>query len=98
MTAAGIAVDKMQVYEVRPRALLNQLNVRSWLYIRVVMQFCQELLSSPRYPPILIRPKEYLIMSSKIEIFSAGCPCCDEAITTVKAVAGPSDTVDVLDM
>ena len=33
----------------------------------------------------------------KIEIFSAGCPVCDETIKTVKAMASPSD-VEVLDM
>lgn len=34
----------------------------------------------------------------KIEIFSAGCPCCDETVKTVKQVACPSCDVEVLDM
>ena len=34
----------------------------------------------------------------KIEIFSAGCPACDETIQTVKAIACPSCDVEVLDM
>lgn len=39
-------------------------------------------------------------MSSKrkIEIFSAGCPVCVEAIQTVKEIACPSCEVEVLDM
>ncbi len=34
----------------------------------------------------------------KIEIFSAGCPVCDETIQTVNALACPSCDVQVLDM
>ena len=34
----------------------------------------------------------------KVEIFSAGCPCCDEAVKVVKSVACPSCEVTVLDM
>ncbi len=34
----------------------------------------------------------------KIEIFSAGCPACDEAISLVKSIACPSCEVEVLDM
>lgn len=30
---------------------------------------------------------------AKVEIFSAGCPCCDEAIQAVKAAAGSSQVV-----
>ena len=39
-------------------------------------------------------------MSSKrkVEIFSAGCPACDEAIEMVKRIACPSCEVEVLDM
>lgn len=39
-------------------------------------------------------------MSNKrrIEIFSAGCPVCDEAIQTVKRIACPSCETEVLDM
>jgi glutaredoxin len=34
----------------------------------------------------------------KIEIFSAGCPACDETIRMVNALACPSREVQVLDM
>lgn len=34
----------------------------------------------------------------KIEIFSAGCPACDEAIETVKRLACDSCETEVLDM
>ena len=34
----------------------------------------------------------------KIEIFSAGCPLCTEAIQTVKRIAGSSCETEVLDM
>ncbi|MBA3242478.1 MAG: thioredoxin family protein [Acidobacteria bacterium] len=34
----------------------------------------------------------------KIEIFSAGCPACVEAIETVNEMACPSCEVEVLDM
>ncbi|HEX9960871.1 MAG TPA: thioredoxin family protein [Pyrinomonadaceae bacterium] len=34
----------------------------------------------------------------KIEIFSAGCPACAEAIQTVNEVAGSSCDVEILDM
>lgn len=34
----------------------------------------------------------------KIEIFSAGCPACDEVIAVVKNTACPSCEVEVLDM
>jgi glutaredoxin 3 len=34
----------------------------------------------------------------KIEIFSAGCSVCDEAIQTVKSIACESCDVEVLDM
>lgn len=34
----------------------------------------------------------------KIEIFSAGCPACNEAISLVKKIACPSCEVQVLDM
>ena len=34
----------------------------------------------------------------KIEIFSAGCPACHEAIQTVKRIACPSCETEVLDM
>lgn len=34
----------------------------------------------------------------KIEIFSAGCPVCNEAVSLVKKIACPSCEVQVLDM
>ena len=34
----------------------------------------------------------------KIEIFSAGCPACNEAVNLVKKMAGPACEVQVLDM
>jgi hypothetical protein len=34
----------------------------------------------------------------KIEVFSAGCPACDEAVALVKQAACPSCDVSVLDM
>ena len=34
----------------------------------------------------------------KIEVFSAGCPCCDEAVKLVQSIACPSCEVTVLDM
>ncbi len=34
----------------------------------------------------------------KIEIFSAGCSCCNEAVEMVKDIACPSCDVEVLDM
>jgi glutaredoxin len=39
-------------------------------------------------------------MSNKrqLEIFSAGCPACDEAIQTVERIACPSCETEVLDM
>lgn len=33
-----------------------------------------------------------------IEIFSAGCPCCDEAVQMVQRLTCPSCDVQVLDM
>jgi glutaredoxin 3 len=34
----------------------------------------------------------------KVEIFSAGCPACDEAVALVRSIACPSCDVEVLDM
>lgn len=34
----------------------------------------------------------------QIEVFSAGCPACDEAVQMVNAIACPSCDVQVLDM
>ena len=33
-----------------------------------------------------------------VEIFSAGCGCCEETITLVKSIACPSCEISVLDM
>lgn len=37
-------------------------------------------------------------MGHTIEIFSAGCPACKEAVTLVRRVATPQDDVRILDM
>ncbi len=37
-------------------------------------------------------------MKRKVEIFSAGCPACEEAVELVKKIACPSCEVEVLDM
>jgi glutaredoxin len=34
----------------------------------------------------------------KIEVFSAGCPCCTDAVELVNRIAGDSGNVQVLDM
>jgi len=34
----------------------------------------------------------------KVEIFTAGCPVCDEAVELVRRIACPSCEVEVLDM
>lgn len=34
----------------------------------------------------------------KVEVFSAGCPACDQAVELVKRIACPSCEVTVLDM
>jgi glutaredoxin len=33
-----------------------------------------------------------------IEVFTAGCPCCDDAVRLVRSIAGHQDEVQVLDM
>jgi len=37
-------------------------------------------------------------MSRTIEVFTAGCPCCDEVVKAVQAAACPSCVVLVQDM
>ena len=37
-------------------------------------------------------------MPRKVEVFSAGCPCCQDTIRTVDAAACPSCAVEVRDM
>ena len=37
-------------------------------------------------------------MNKRIEVFSASCPCCEEAVQLLKGIAGPSDEVVVVDM
>ena len=39
-----------------------------------------------------------MIESHKIEIFSAGCPCCKKAIDMVRSIADDKDEVIILDM
>jgi glutaredoxin 3 len=39
-----------------------------------------------------------MIAKRKIEVFSAGCPACEETIALVNRVACPSCEVSVLDM
>lgn len=34
----------------------------------------------------------------RIEVFSAGCPVCDETINLVKQIACPSCEIEILDM
>ena len=34
----------------------------------------------------------------KVEIFTAGCGCCDEAVALVKSIACPSCEITMLDM
>ena len=37
-------------------------------------------------------------MKRKVEIFSAGCGCCEETIKLVRSIACPSCEITVLDM
>ena len=37
-------------------------------------------------------------MAKKIEVFSAGCPMCRDAVDLVRRVAGPRDRIEVLDL
>ena len=39
-----------------------------------------------------------MAMKRKIEIFSAGCPACDTAISRIRDLACPSCEIAVLDM
>jgi len=39
-----------------------------------------------------------MAQSHKIEVFSAGCGTCNEALALVKRVAGPDNAVEVHDM
>lgn len=38
------------------------------------------------------------MIKRKVEVFSAGCPCCDDAVQAVKEVACPTCSVEVRDM
>lgn len=44
--------------------------------------------------------KEETVMAGarRVEIFSAGCPVCEDAIVFIKRIAGPSCEVKILDM
>lgn len=37
-------------------------------------------------------------MNKRIEVFSAQCPCCEDAIKLARDLAAPSDLVEVVDM
>jgi glutaredoxin 3 len=37
-------------------------------------------------------------MAQKIEVFSAGCAVCQEAVEMVRRIAGTSQAIEVLDM
>ncbi len=37
-------------------------------------------------------------MKRKVEVFSAGCPCCDDAIAAIQAASCPSCVVEIRDM
>ena len=37
-------------------------------------------------------------MNKRIEVFSAQCPCCEDAVRLVKGIAAPSDWITVVDM
>lgn len=37
-------------------------------------------------------------MNKRIEVFSAQCPCCEDALNVVRDLAAPSDQVTVIDM
>lgn len=39
-----------------------------------------------------------MTIKRKIEIFSAGCPACEEAIKLVRSISCPSCEVEVVDM
>ena len=39
-----------------------------------------------------------MIASHKIEIFSAGCPCCKKAIDMVRSIVDDEDEIIILDM
>jgi membrane-associated phospholipid phosphatase len=47
-----------------------------------------------RRPPASVGPW----LARRVEIFSAGCPACEEAVALVRSIAGPSCDVEVLDM
>ena len=33
-----------------------------------------------------------------VEVFTAGCPCCDETVKLVESISGPSCDLQILDM
>ena len=37
-------------------------------------------------------------MNKRIEVFSAQCPCCEDAVRFVKEIAAPSDQITVIEM
>ncbi len=48
--------------------------------------------------PQPLRKDQTMATKRTIEIFSAGCPACEETVTLVKQVACPSCEVTILDM
>jgi glutaredoxin 3 len=45
-----------------------------------------------------IKNRRFPMSQRKIEVFSAGCPCCTAAVELVKRLACPACEVKVLDM
>ncbi len=54
------------------------------------------MLSAITWEPILLEDNE-MNTKRKIEIFSAGCPVCDEAIALINSMVCPSCEVKILD-
>src|ERR1700694_5508340 len=53
---------------------------------------------SLKWKKCLNRRGEFMSNKRKIEVFSAGCPACDEAIEIVNRIACSSCDIEVLDM
>ena len=47
---------------------------------------------------LIQRGRDKVSAKRKVEIFSAGCGCCEETIKLVKSIACPSCDISVLDM
>lgn len=57
-----------------------------------------ELPESARPNHLTSKENETMTTRRTVEVFSAGCPACDDAITMIKDIACPSCDVSVLDM